>query len=217
MIPSWFTGPNQKWIEFLLKLAAGAGAVVAYVVGLKQYRKSQSWQKATFLATIINEFENNSKILAVKCMLDWDDGKIELEPAVWFDFENETFCSALRAPTSGEEVAFSAAEDGIRNALDVFFDFFEKVESYVSIGLLKFNDLKYFYYWFEALRSMDKWKNVECKAGLDHFLHAYHFFGVERLLAEYVKKVPIPPPGFPKERRSKSPIETKGAASGMRH
>lgn len=211
MIPHWFTHDNQKWIEFLLKLAAGAGAVVAYVVGLKQYRKSQSWQKATFLATIINEFEANPRILAVKCMLDWDDGKIQLEPNVWFDFENETFCSALRAPTTGEEVSFSATEDGIRDDLDVFFDFFEKVESYVSIGLLRFKDLNYFYYWFEALRSMDTWKNIECKRALDHFLHTYQFFGVERLLAQYTRTVPVPPPGFPRERRGKNSPEAEKA------
>jgi len=210
-IPSWFNDPNQKWIEFLLKIAAGVGAVVAYLVGLRQYRKSQNWQKATFLAAIITEFETNPKILAVKCMLDWDDGKIQIPPNLTFDFENETFCSALRAPLEGEEVTFPFPEDEIRDALDAFFDFFEKVESYWSIGLLKFRDLQYFYYWFEGLRSMDKWKSVECKNALERYLQTYRFFGVKGLLSEYAKIVPVPPPGFPKERRTKIGVPNTGS------
>jgi hypothetical protein len=201
MIPHWFTEANQKWLEFLLKLAVAGGAVVAYIVGLKQYRKGQSWQKATFLSAIITEFETNPKILAVKCMLDWDVGKIEIPPDISFELRNEVFCKALRAPTDGEEVVFEFPQDEIRDALDVFFDFFEKIESYRSIGLLRFGDLQYFYYWFESLRSMRLWKDNECKIALDSYLHAYRFFGVERLLVEYCNEVPTPPPGFPKERR----------------
>lgn len=207
LIPSWFTDANEKWIEFLLKLAAGGGAVAAYIVGLRQYKKSQSWQKASFLSALITEFETNPKILAVKCMLDWDDGKIHIPPSTSFDFVNETFCSALRAPVDGEEVIFAFPQDEIRDALDVFFDFFEKVESYRQIGLLKFKDLQYFYYWFEGLRSMDTWKSVECKNALDNYVQAYRFFGAKRLLDEYAKVVPVPPPGFPKERRSKIAIK----------
>jgi len=211
MIPPWFTDANQKWFEFLLKLAAVGGATLAYVIGLRQYRKSQNWQKATFLSALITEFETNPKILAVKCMLDWDEGKIEIPPSVSFDFKNQIFCSALRAPTDGDGVDFPFPEDEIRDALDVFFDFFEKIDSYWGIKLLRFRDLQYFYYWFESLRSMAVWKDEDCKNALDRYLRAYRFFGVKHLLDEYAREVPVPPPGFPKESRTKKPArENKG-------
>ena len=186
---------HDEW-DLIIKVIAGLGAMLAFVIGLWQYRKSQKWQKAQILLALIDSFEKDTQIEAACAMLDWDAREVRLERSI--KFENKMLVSALRVPImdiaiAGElsvthelEAAFTPEESMIRDAFDAFFDFFHKLYAFQKSGLLKFSDYVYFNYWFELLQNIGEYKaDPEIKKAMDKYIQEYRFIGVQELLRRY--------------------------------
>ncbi len=199
--------PHDEW-DLIVKVIAGTAAIVAFVIGLWQYKRGQKWQKAQVLLALIDSFERDKRIEAACATLDWDAREVQLGEERSIKFENKMLVSALRVPvmdiavasldnqhrtpepavTPVQEAVFTPEESMIRDAFDAFFDFFHKLYAFQRTGLLKFSDYVYFNYWFELLRDIGKYKDDrEIQRAMERYIQEYHFVGVQELLQSYQK------------------------------
>jgi hypothetical protein len=61
-----------------LSAGGAAGATIAFLVGILQYRKAQQWKRAEFLASEIKSLFENSKVSTALTMIDWSLRRIKL-------------------------------------------------------------------------------------------------------------------------------------------
>src|SRR5207253_10623044 len=62
------------------KAVALVGAIVAFIVGLLQYRKAQQWKRAEWVAQEMKQLFNDSVVRSVLLMIDWGARRIALYP-----------------------------------------------------------------------------------------------------------------------------------------
>jgi hypothetical protein len=181
--------------DLILKLVGVTGAAIAFIVGYIQYKKGQNWQKAQVLLSLIDSFEEDKCIECACQMLDWDEREVRLADQKPIKFKNEMLLSALRVPvmdTAGDNPTgdgFTETESLIRDCFDAFFDFLHKLYAFRRNGLLTFQDLAYFNYWFELIHNIEEYKAIPgLKQRIFSFMRCYKFVGAEQLIEEYARK-----------------------------
>ena len=195
------------WLEG--ELAANFGTIVLALVtlataavALQQYSAAQKWQKARILNTLIDSFMNNIQVQAACKMFDWDQREISFKDGT-IQFTNDKLLTALETPLRDEEDYFKQEGRMIRDALDAFFDFFEKLRALERAKLLRFKDFSYFYYYLDMVHDLPKnkydltrkmtekekqgilKKRREMKKRIDEYLTNYNFRGFRELEDEY--------------------------------
>jgi hypothetical protein len=71
------------------------------------------------------------------------------------------------------DTGWTPLQETIREVLYRYFGFFGKVYSFVSIRLLNFADLNFFFYYFELMGYIDKYKGSNSyKRALEEYLKA---------------------------------------------
>lgn len=178
--------------DLVLKVIGGLGAALAFGFGYHQYKKGQNWQKAQILLSLIDSFEEDKKIECACQMLDWDEREVQIGDDHKFRFKNEMLIKALRVPvmdragSADDDDCFSKEESFVRDCFDAFFDFIHKLYAFRRSGLLNYNDLTYFFYWFELVRTVGKYKdNPAIQSAIENYIKKYKFSGVQELLTEY--------------------------------
>src|SRR5437763_11822396 len=63
-----------------ISLGTAVAALIAFIVGLAQYRHAQRWKRAEFVAKEIKELKSDPAIRNALLMLDWNERYIELFP-----------------------------------------------------------------------------------------------------------------------------------------
>jgi hypothetical protein len=163
------------------------GFVTAFMVGLWQYRRAQRQQKVSLLLPLIAEFETDEEIQAACYLFDYDDGSFTLKGHK-YKFRNADLLNAMKVVEW--DLEWPPLEAAIRSALDRYFDFFGKLESFVDIHLLTFQDLKYFYYYLELLVGIDKYKGPGFAQSLSKYLGAYRLGDCQKCLDAYREMPP---------------------------
>ncbi len=172
----------ETW-DVWLKVIGGLAATVAFIIGLTQYRKGQKWQRASTLNELIDLFETDEEIQKGCGILDWDP--LEESPLGGsLAFNNQIFNSALRIPDSSRPL--EPNEVAIRDALDAFLDYFEKIYYLRKSGLIGSDDCAYFDYWFEMAWDMDCYNKLEgLKAAFERYINNHNFRGFLALRNQY--------------------------------
>lgn len=190
--------------EFVLKILGGGGALVAFYVGLARYKEAQNWRKAQVILNLIDSFKSDKFIQAACLMLDWDQRNIDFGDGRTIQFKNDLLERALEVIRSGKDdripidkvnfadvesqtgCGFTPDECAIRDSFDKFFDFFDKVYAFRRKELLQISDISYFYYWFELVRTIGKYKEDDTiQTVMNEYISAYKFRGFEALSLEY--------------------------------
>lgn len=183
--------------DLVIKVFAILGAAVAFLVGLRQYKRGQVWQRSQIVLSLIQSFEEDERIEAACAMLDWDEREVTLGEGQRIQFKNSLLLSALRVPAMdivtapGQEMAegrdaFTPEESYIRDAFDALFDFFDKLYAFRETKLLTAQDCTYFRYWLELLRDIGTYKrSPQIQQAISRYMEAYHFKGVRELVKEY--------------------------------
>jgi len=175
-----------------LKAIALLGAVVAFIVGLIQYRKAQRWKRAEWVAQEMKALFAEPLVQAALSLIDWSS--IEIGKV----FPNRGDETSRNKILSNDEInkallphwergGFTALEADIRSAFDHLFDGIERFESYRATGLVRKSNLRpYLGYW--ARKICDKKATKGHRAyRLRAYMNAYEFTGAVRLLARLAK------------------------------
>jgi hypothetical protein len=174
-----------------LKLIGIIGGLVAFAVGLWQYRRAQKWKRLEFVANEMKEFQSKRVIQNICWMLDWNEMKIEFHPEEkggkdrFINVKDELIKEAL----SIKREKFSDEEIDIRHTFDEFFDCLEQFDHYIISGLVKYSEFHpYLAYWLCILTDKDSGrKKVSLIKAFEKFIDHFEYHGVQHLLDEYRK------------------------------
>jgi hypothetical protein len=141
----------------LIKVAGLTGAVIAYVVGLMQYRTAQQWKRKELAASEFEKFASRPQVQLVLTVLDWKDREVELFPKAeehqqrFRVVSDNDLAGALR-PHQLDSGRFDYIEVAIRDAFDGFLTDIERFDAFLEAGLLHPEDLQpYFHYWVDQM------------------------------------------------------------------
>jgi hypothetical protein len=166
-----------------------AGALIAFFIGLSQYRKAQRWKRREFIAAQIKEFESDSKIQAVFTMLDWKDRYVQLpsnktgkdEPVIVTD----PILARALLPHSPRSL-FHDYEASIRDCFDRFFDALDRLQVFVDSKLISKEELfPYIEYWIQRIVDDNRQHPPEIYSLLRNYIQRYGFSGAKRLIESY--------------------------------
>jgi len=174
------TNLSLEWI------LSAIGFIMAFIIGLWQYRRAQLKEKVALLLPLITEFETDEKLQAACQLLDYDGGKFKLREQE-YRWTNADLLKAIKVVEWDQD--WPPLHEAIREVLDRFFDFMEKLFSFIDIGLLNFKDLKYFYYYFELLTGIERYKGAGFEDAFNKYLTAYRFSGC-RNCCDLYRKLP---------------------------
>ena len=122
--------------KFILSIVGYAGAAIAFLIGLQQYRRGEYWKRSQFLAQEMKEFFADSRVENTRMMIDWGVRDIPLlspsksanglEDSGVRTVDRQLQCKALRphdwpdtspvgpAPSSDEAVRSAPSSDAVR-------------------------------------------------------------------------------------------------------
>ncbi len=168
-------------LEWIL---SSIGFVAAFIIGLWQYRRTQRQEKVALLLPLITEFETDEEIQVACHLFDYDAGTFTLKGKeyVW---KNADLLEAMKVVEWDQ--GWTPLQTVMREVLDRFFDFIEKLSSFIDVRLLDFKDLKYFYYYFELLTGIERYKGKDFEDALNRYLDAYRFSGTRKCCDLYRK------------------------------
>jgi hypothetical protein len=184
--------------DHLLTAITLAGGAAAFLIGLLQYRKSQHWKRAEWVAHEMKAFLAAPLVQAALQMIDYPDRQVLLFP------EREKIEDRHRAVTDqvvrealrphDETRRFTDDEIAIRDAFDGLLDGLERWDSYVRTGLIADGDVRpYLDYWAKRILSPDPADGaMERLVALRSYMHLYRFDNATQLLQRLQE--PPPPP-----------------------
>jgi hypothetical protein len=181
---------SKNWSpDDFLKAVALIGAIVAFIVGLLQYRKAQQWKRAEWVAQEMKQLFNDPIVQSVLLMIDWGarrimlypEAKTESEKYVWLTDED---ISRALMPHEERPEGFTDQEAIIRAAFDRFLDGLERFHSYVQTGLVSVSDVyPYLKYWADNICTEPLQDGTEDRLiQLKIYMEKYGFRGAYSLL-----------------------------------
>ena len=180
-------------LDDFLKVIALVGGVITFAIGLAQYRRTQQWKRAEWVAQEMKQLFADPIVQAALLMIDWESRSILLYPdrvaqeGRYVFVTNEIVAGALVSHKSREgDSGFTMLEADIRSAFDRLLDGLERFNSYVVTGLVEIADLEpYLMYW--ARKVMRDWSPDPMKQRIERlrsYMDAYGFDGAHALLKQ---------------------------------
>ena len=197
--------------ETIIDVVKILGASAAFLVGLFQYRKAQTWKQAEFIANEVKEFNGLPDVRNAKLMLDWRSRYIDLFPerAQYEERRVLVTCELLvRALASDKGVdKFSQAEARIRDVFDEFLGRLERFENFIASGLITKDHCEpYLTYWIELIGDDGpEASRPDLVHALGKYIREYKYDKVESLLNRFGYNIDVTPDPHPRTRILKAP------------
>lgn len=158
----------ESTIKYLLQILVGVAGLVAAFKAIMEWRKNLRWRQAEMAKTCLDDIWGGSAHAALK-MLDWTGLLFKLpDGGSTAQIDHEQRRIALRIV----ETVFPPDDPGpfIRDAFDALFDGFERLEHFIRIKLIRFEDVEPpFRYYVGKLASPEEHQVIEA------YLNEYGF------------------------------------------
>ena len=196
----------QTDAEFFLKCLAALGALIAFAIGLLQYRKAQLWKRKEFLGTEIKAFLTDPIVRNALLLIDWGSRRIPFDLKLsrnrWPRVTRDMQVHALRPHTmnaSKNEIAagkiqkYSYIEAQIRDTYDEFLNGLERLNAFVESGLFNAQELEpYMRYWFRDMTSSNEpIEDIKWRLALLAYIQFYDFVGVQHLFKNFAHDISV--------------------------
>jgi hypothetical protein len=185
----------EQCIAETIKIMSGVVAVIGLFIGLFQYQKAQIWKRKEFAASLIARIAKEDDLKLAITLLDWkarvlpipskylevsQGEKIfmhsHLSLASAFDLNNREYLPETN------DIELKQNDITLLNIIyidtfDRFFEFLEEVYAYVSIGIIRIEDISLLIYWADRIATLQ----FEGKQVFVEYLIHYHLHGVLKL------------------------------------
>ncbi|MCC6382791.1 MAG: hypothetical protein IT304_09785, partial [Dehalococcoidia bacterium] len=185
-------GPSEvaQMVGSAAEALAALGAAAAFAAGVRQYRKSEQWKQAEFVAKLVADFEASPKTGVAFTALDWSARRIDLFPELerpaeeWERVTDDLLVSALRPPNG---VTFSKVEVRLRDAFDHLFSELDRFDIFIEAGLVRAESFKpYLIYWLDILGNPNNGrKPLSLQHAMWRFVDDWGYDGLQRLCRRY--------------------------------
>jgi hypothetical protein len=139
-------------IQVVTWLVAAIGGVIAAFKAVSELHRSNEeraeairerqvqfrWRQAEMARTILDQTWSNNFARSALKMLDWSGLKYERAGATTEPITHENVYHALRTTN----LRFTDDEQYVRDCFDQLFDDFERMEHYLNIGLVNWDDIQ---------------------------------------------------------------------------
>ena len=171
----------KDFFQIAFWIAAVVGGLIASFKAIAEWRKDLRWKQAEMAKTCLDEIRNNQLASAALKMLDWDGRSFEESPnKSTSPIYHEDRRSALRVVNP----VFPPGDPGpfIRDAFDTLFDGFERLEHFIRIDLIRFEDVEQpFRYYVSKLAAPEEYPVIQA------FLKEYSFVLAFRFLDRFAE------------------------------
>lgn len=183
-------------LQDLKDFAPVVGGIVAlstFVFATWQYRQAQRWKKAEFVANEMKQFRSDPKNSIALTMLDWNSRKIRFSAGKEdksYIVDDLLISEALRLYSiedykDGKENIFHPPQNHIRDVFDHLLDDIERLNSFVTAGLIKADDLRpYLEYWLDIMSGKSRRKPDDVIKKLWIYIDAYNYKGVRKIFSK---------------------------------
>jgi hypothetical protein len=193
--------------RLIVSILGFGGTITALLFGVFQYRRSERWKRAEFVAKEIKEFESDRVVRNALLMIDWGVRKFNLNFVPNEQFENyievtrEMQRKALMPHSSkaiddseasacdgdGPVRGFTSVEALIRDTYDVLLDHLERFGNFVRSGLVSKEEFEpYLIYWLQSMTSTEgSREDRSWRLALLTYISFYRYPGVNYLFKVY--------------------------------
>jgi hypothetical protein len=204
--------------QFWVSLGGLLLTLVAGLVALQSFLRSEKWKKAEFLAKEMKDFFEDKSVQKTLRLIDWGLRRVQLLPRESKDSGVVVVTRALQVTAlrphcfmkdcemaelncgaaSADEGSggaylerFRPEEVAIRDCYDRFLDGLEKFSSYVDAGLVQATALRpYIGYWVDNIHaSANNKDDAAWKAALLTYISYYRFEGVLSLFKAFGRDI----------------------------
>jgi len=193
--------------RLIVSILGFGGTITALLFGVFQYRRSERWKRAEFVAKEVKEFESDPVVRNALLMIDWGVRKINLNfvPNEKFDNyievtremqrkalmphpyktidDSDVSCDDPEGPVRG----FTSVEALIRDAYDTLLDHLERFGNFVRSGLVSKEEFEpYLIYWLQSMTANEGSKDDRAwRLALLTYISFYRYSGVKHLFKVY--------------------------------
>lgn len=174
-------------LDGYIKIGTVGIASLGFVLGYLQFRKGQRWKQSEFASREIDKLLSNEVLVLACQMLDWEHGKSKI-PAKFKDTANN--CDDFEYHWSKYERAMHASYDGpdglgyneeeryCRVIFDDLFTFLHLMNHYVSVDLIRIEDIRPVGYWTDQIFGSELADNRDI---FTSYLEKFGYSGVVQL------------------------------------
>jgi hypothetical protein len=191
---------TKNLVDVFLALGAMAGAAIAFLHTLREWRSSQRWKRSEYLDKFVEAFERDELVRLGCTAVDWTSRNTTFRQQE-LQITNNDVLLALRPHEEmdpGERYAGNQAI--IREAYDALFGFFCRLEIAVQSRLVDEGPARsYFKYWLERLVRLDRHPDTDRvlqgspEEMVAKYAHAYSDVeAVCRLCEAFQVSIPVP-------------------------
>ena len=193
--------------RLIVSILGFGGTITALLFGVFQYRRSERWKRAEFVAKEIKEFESDPIVRNALLMIDWGVRKINLNfvPNEQFDnyvgvtremqrkalmphsFKTIDDSEACNDDPEGPVRGFTSVEALIRDTYDTLLDHLERFDNFVRSGLVSKEEFEpYLIYWLQSMTANEGSKEDRAwRLTLLTYISFYRYSGVKHLFKVY--------------------------------
>ncbi|KAB0670549.1 hypothetical protein F6V30_10455 [Oryzomonas sagensis] len=181
-------------LDICIKFGTVAIATLGFFLGYLQYRKGQRWKQSEFASREIDKLLSNEVLVLACQMLDWEHGKSKV-PAKFKDTRNgkedfeyhwSRYERAMHASIEGPDgLGYSEDERYCRVIFDDLFTFFYLMNHYISVDLIRIEDIRPVEYWTDQIFGSELTNN---KGLFTPYLEKFGYSGVIQLHQRFKSK-----------------------------
>jgi hypothetical protein len=201
-LPCWLNPASKDFWEVGAWIVAIVGGLIAAYKAIQEMRLSReqrerelAWNQAREVAALLDHLDANPKAKAACLMLDWTQREYKLPSGEWVSISQEETLRALRT----SDTKFTEVEAYIRDCFDAVFDYLERVNRAIEVGLVKETDLSAPLGYYVNIMAR-RWRVFS------DFMTRYHFDGAVRFACRMPEwnRAAIGENGNEKEKRNNS-------------
>lgn len=184
----------NTWVEVSKIIGVAVGLLVA-IFGLIQFRINQRWRKSALAKELLEEFYSDEALTCCRQILDWASREIviptkyrsSLDASVLYYDSGDLSPALLHEASKGK---FTRTQMFYRDIFDEFFAYLERIEHYLSIGLIERRDVRALKYWLREL-AVPRFGPHDRDSVYLKFLDGYGYTGVLQLMQRFGVELPI--------------------------
>lgn len=221
--------------QLTVSLLGFGGAIAAFIFAFVQYRRSEQWKRAEFIANEVKDFESDPLVQNALLMIDWGTRRINLflssdlrsadfvkitREVQWkallphpikqkyLDYRNSDPSDSESNNKSGAST-FTVVEAKIRDTYDVYLTRLDRFANYIKSELISSEELGPFIsYWVDAMTKNEQPEvDAAWRCALLTYINYYDYTGVKYLLECYGRDVNPRSPIY-SELRNSMPDQT---------
>ena len=190
-------------IDITLAVLTMIGAVIAFIVSMRHWKRGQAWHRAEQLDKFIQKFETDELLKLSTVVLDWTRRDVKFQGSDFHLSNTEALLALRDHRTIEDENKFPGQQPHIRDAYDALLAFFNRLELALATNLIDVAPAKaYFGYWVLRLVTLDQHpdeKKILDKVTPQQIVARYiQLYGDEKSMTKLCEQFGIGAPVFEK-------------------